>query len=159
MSHSLVTVVWEDYAAKRGVFSFKIDETYDDGVYAEILAFLDDLLAASSAKMHQVTVARVLDISTLTGNTAVNTGTYDRIDDQAVLSWVSGISETIKISVPAPELLMFDTTGAHAEQDVDPASAIMAAPALITTGEVILVSLSEAAVTYRKGWRKGQKHS
>lgn len=159
MGHSLVTIIWEDYMLKRGAFSFKIDESYDDGIYAEILAFVQDLLDASSAKVHQLTVARVLDISTLTSNTAVNTGTYDRIDDQAVLAWRSAINEDIKLSIPAPELLLFMTTGSHAEQDVDPDSALMADPAIITTGEVILVSLSEGALTYRKGWRKGQKHS
>lgn len=159
MSHSLVTIIWEDYMLKRGAFSFKIDEAYDDGIYAEILAFVQDLLDASSAKVHQLTVARVLDISTLTSNTAVNTGTYDRIDDQAVLAWRSAINEDVKLSIPAPELLLFMTTGSHAEQDVDPAAALMTA--IVATGETVplLVSISEGALSFRKGWRKGQKHS
>lgn len=159
MALAQLNVTWEDAYAKTGVFGFLIDAAYDDGVYAEILAFLQDMLDASQAKITKVLLAKELVISSLTGNAVATTGSYDRIDDQAVLAFRAASGLDVKLSIPAPVDSVFQTTGAHAQQDVNPADATIVALILTGITEAVLASRAQDALTFRKGWRKGQKHS
>lgn len=159
MSVATLNITYLDAYGKSGVFSALIDAVYDDGVYAEILAFLQDLVDASQAQITKCVLAKPLSLATLTSNSASSAGSYDRIDDQGILSFRSAAGLDIKISVPAPVDALFMAAGAFAAQDVDPAGAEVVA--LIATGvtEPLLAAKTEDVLTFRKGWRKGQKHS
>lgn len=159
MAVAQVNVTYQDVNAKTGVFGFLIDATYAVTPFTELLALIQDLLDATQCLISKVTVATELDISGLTGNTATGAGSFDRVDDQAVLAFrgVSGID--VKLSIPAPVDAMFESSGAHAMQDVDPDSTEVAG--IIATGvtEPVLASRAEDVLAFRKGWRKGQSHS
>jgi len=161
MPTGTLSVRYQDAHGKVGTFGVLVDTAYDDGVYAEIIALVQSMLDASQAQVTGVQLLKDLDIvGSLTGNSAVTGGAYDRIDDQAILAWRSPEGLDIRMSVPAPVDGLFATSGAYAQQDVDPASTeLLAVIAAGSTTPVLAPKVGTTPLSFRKGWRKGQKHS
>ena len=142
-----VTVSYVDYYEKTGLFSFMIADTYGETPYTELLAYVQDLLDASQCAVEKIQVAHDISIASLTSNVAVDTGSFDRMDDQAILTARAADGTDIKISIPAPVDAVFEAAGSHALQDADMDGVPVAA--LVLTGETtpLLVTKSDAVVS------------
>lgn len=159
MATSTVNVTYRDVHGGKGIFGFLIDAAYDDGTWAELLAFLQDCLDASYCAIDRVTITKDVDIATLTNNDPAEGGMADRVNDQAILSFRAESGLVTKLSLPAPMPDVFLASGPTAGQDVDLADPLVTA--LVATGITVplLAVKTEDVLTLVKGWRKGQPHS
>lgn len=155
-----LTMTWQDAQLRELTNNCYIDDSQVGASDVDLLAFLQDLQDMSQAKLLKATVERILDISGLTGSQPVSTGSFDSVGDKAILQWRkdagSGVSS---FSVPAPIDGIFQASGEYALADVDPTATEIVA--MIATGETVplLVTSEGTTVSFRKGWRSGQRHS
>jgi len=153
-----LTVKYKDVSGDDVTLQYIIDNAYTQ-TSAELLAFIQDLQDASQCRIEEAFLSAEVDLATITGRTATDTGPYKTVDDKAIFVLTrSDDGGRMRVSVPAPEVLLFDQTGAYAFQAVDLSSAL--ALALIATGqtEPLLGTPGDGAATFVKGWRLGQHH-
>lgn len=159
MGNSLLNVTWEDENGNAGVFGALIDDIYDDGVFAEVLAFLQDLVDASSCKITKATVARELDLSALTGNTVGTTDAFRALQEQLVIAFRDSAGQDMKISIPGALSTMYMGSGQYEGMDLDPDNALLTAIKATGITTPLLATRAGGTLAFRKGWRKGRKHS
>lgn len=153
-----LTMKWQDAFGAFLTTSCDIDPAYDIGD-TEVAAFLQAMRNMTQAKLIEASIAKKIDITGLTNGAPASAGSFDRVNDQAALQLlVTGSGAVKQVTVPAPLDTIFTQTGAYAFQEVDPADSLVLAFVAAGVTEPILVSAEGGAVTYRKGWRRGQKH-
>lgn len=158
MASNLLSIEYQDAFGSSGTFSLWLEDAYDVAD-AEVLALVQAFKNASQAKVLEVSLATKVDISTLTGNTAASGGSYDRVRDQAILQWKRADNTGfLTTTVPAPIDALFQSSGAYAGQEVNPASAAMVAIIAAGVTEPAIATPQGGPVTFSKGWRKGQPH-
>lgn len=153
-----VAVTFEDYYGKRLTFRFGITDSMAASPYTELLAWLQDLVDASAAKIVEAVIHNSISLAGLTGNTVDNTQAFHKVTDQAILQFRVG-STLMKTTLPAPVDGIFLGTDPYPDQ-IDEADALTTA--LIATGVTagLLRNQSDVVVSsFDKGWRKGQPHA
>lgn len=149
-----------DINNRRGIFSFPVQDAYDDGVYAEIYGFLDAIRAASECQIANVSITKSLPVSGLADNDpATQNGEHSLVDDQAILTFRSDSGVETRVTVPGPIRTLFDASGGFSDANVDEEGAPMLAILAAGITEPLLCTRENAAVAWKKGWRKGQHHS
>lgn len=153
-----VNLTFRDAAGNLGTFGLTIGDTYDDGVYADLLAHVQDVIDASECQLVKAVVLRELDMTGLVNPEPTKTGDFSLITDQAILTWQSSGGKIARTTVPAPLVAMFDETGPYLEARVNELAPLSAALIASGQGEPLLEASDGLSVQFRKGWRKGHKH-
>lgn len=155
----LLTIEYKDAHNVTGSFSAWIDPGYTVAS-AEVLAMIQAFRNLTQCQVVEASIAKKVDLSTLTNPAPSTGGSYDRVRMQAQLQLARADNTGfLTVTVPAPVDGIFQTSGAYAMQDVDPADALIVAWVAAAITEPILVTPQGGAVTFRKGWLKGQPHS
>lgn len=158
---SVLSIKYRDAAGRFGTFSMHVRAALTE-TDAEILTLVQEFRDLSQAQVVEVTLAKTV------ANPAVNpapvaSGSYDSIQDQAVLQLARADGTGyLSVTVPAPLDAIFYATGPYQGAMVDPASAPMLAwlaAAIAASPNEVLTTPQGGAVTFNKGWRRGQKHA
>lgn len=160
MAVAPVTVYWEDASLRTFVQTFNVEDTQLGVSDADLIAFLQSLQNLSQARIIRATIAREVVVSGLTGGAATTSGSFDSVGDRAILQFAkTAATGSIQLSVPAPLDTIFQASGAYALADVDPSDSLVQAMEAAGPDTDLLVTSEGGTVTFRKGWRQGQKHS
>jgi hypothetical protein len=158
---SLLSITYQDVGGSKGTFSCEVrDDLAEDS--AEILTLCQEFRDLSQAQVTEIKLSKPVALPAV-NPVAAGEGIGDRIRDQAVLQLKrSDGTGFLSVSVPAPQPAIFYASGPYMGQMVDPTNALMLAwiaAAIAADPDEIITTPQQGAVTFSKGWRKGQPHS
>ena len=154
-----VNITWKDTFGAEVVTGFFVaDGTAVDA--AGLLALINALRAASQAEIVKYSITVPGDITDLTNGAAAATGSYDRVQDQAILQFLApATSQLSTTTVPCPLDTIFDAAGPYAQAQVDVTDSLVAAVDAAGQAGGLLVAAGGSPLELRKGWRRGQRHA
>jgi len=151
---------YRDYQGREASFSQHVADAYASASDADLLAMIQAHRNMTQAFLVDVKIEVDVDISGLANVAAIQSGSFDSVRDQAILLGKTASGSIVRVTVPAPLDAIFQSSGSYALQDVNKASAEVAAFIAEAITEPVWSHPEDAPVTsLSKGWRRGLPHS